>query len=251
MGNTLSQVLEQYGNDPRYWQLQLGATEGLAALKKLKTWSEDPMMQGFLSLNAEMGAPGYEDQILIHINAGTRILFSPCPAVPDTPDTTLSQILDQNKNDPHLWQFALPLGAGLNQPEILQTWAQDPLIQAFMSMNAEMGVGTDNKPVILIYIPNESTRVLFTQGPAAPDTPPSTTLSQILDQNQDDPNDWNIALNLMDGDWGWHKLSDFVNNPILSGFMSMPAIFSDSNPHNIDVAISPDCRCRLLNSVIP
>jgi hypothetical protein len=87
-------------------------------------------------------------------------------AIPDTPGTTLSQVLDQKKDDGYNWQLELPLSAGLNSMKSINDWSEDPLIQALMSQKAEIGVDSNKNPAILICDPNECMRVLLTQGAA-------------------------------------------------------------------------------------
>src|SRR3981081_1288537 len=113
---TLSQIIDQYKNDPKYWKLSLESPEGASVLKRLNTWYDDPMIKGFTSLNGQRGfAGGWDDQIFVEIpNGGTRSLLTQDWAVPDSPSTTLSQILDQYKNDPRSWQLALPRTQGIH-----------------------------------------------------------------------------------------------------------------------------------------
>ena len=243
----LSQILDQNKNDPRSWQLALPFSEGLAQAGTLGALAENPLIQALMPLNAEMGVDsGSNLAILIYIpNEGTRVLLTTDlitqgTTVPDTPGTTLSQLLDQNKDDRHYWQLALPFNAGLSPMKSISAWAENPLIQALMPLDAEMGVDSGNNPAILICIPNESTRVLLTQGSAIPDTQ-GKTLSQVLDENKNDPHDWYLALSLADGGWGFDKLSNWINNPVISGFMSMSAIMVKDSNH-IDIVTS-DERC--------
>jgi hypothetical protein len=112
---------------------------------------------------------------------------------------TLSQIIDQYKNDSRYWELALPFSQGIDQFGSISALAENPLIQALMPLDAEMGVDSGNNPAILICMPNESMRVLLAQGQAIPDTQ-GETLSQVLDENKNDPHDRYLVHQV--SDWG-------------------------------------------------
>jgi hypothetical protein len=79
------------------------------------------------------------------------------------PGTTLRDVLDQNKSNPHGWSLAIPLlsGYGFNYP--LSAWYNFPIIQVFMSLPALM-VNDSNGNHIDVVSGNESSRMLLKQN---------------------------------------------------------------------------------------
>jgi hypothetical protein len=54
---------------------------------------------------------------------------------------TLGEVLDQEKNDGHYWQLAIPLTGGVDVPKKIEDWLNDPVVEALISVDAETGTG--------------------------------------------------------------------------------------------------------------